>query len=142
MSKTNEQRRRLLAQVHIAAKELGLDEETYRAVLKRIAGVSSAAEASDAGLRAVLDAFARRGWKRRRFRPSNKPHVRKVWAMWGELKRRGVWRDRRRSSLRAFVKRQTGIDNPEWLTPRDAEAVIEALKAMGERAGIIWEKVA
>ncbi len=137
-----ETRRRLLAQVHIAAKELGLDEETYRAVLKRIAGVSSAAQASDAQLRAVLDEFARRGWKRRRIRPSRKPHVRKVWAMWAELKRRGIWRDRRRSSLRAFVKRQTGVEDPEWLTPEEANAVIEALKVMGERSGVVWEEVA
>jgi len=135
-------RRSLLAQVHIAANELGLDEETYRATLERITGVPSAAEATDAQLWAVLDEFARRGWKRRRFRPSRKPHVRKIWAMWGELKRRGVWRDRRRRSLRAFVKRQTGRDDPEWLTPKEAEAVIEALKAIGERAGIVWEELA
>lgn len=39
--------------------------------------------------------------------------------------------------LAAFVKRQTGVDNPEWLTPTNANKVIEALKAlkaMGERS--------
>jgi len=141
MSGITDARRRLLARVHIVAKELGLDEETYRTVLERCAGVSSAAGATDAQLDLVLAEFRRLGWKPRR-RRSAKPHVRKIWAMWGELVRRGIWRDRRRSSLRAFVKRQTGIDNPEWLTHPDADAVIEALKAIGTRAGVDWEEMA
>ena len=140
MAGVAEKRRSLLARVHIAAKELGLDEETYRTVLDRCAGVSSAAEATDAQLDLVLAEFRRLGWKPRR-RKSAKPYVRKIWAMWGELVRRGIWRNRRRSSLRAFVKRQTGIDNPEWLTPSDADAVIEALKTIGCRGGINWEEV-
>ncbi len=38
------------------------------------------------------------------------------------------------ASLRAFVKRQTGIDDPEFLTPDLAGKVIEAIKAMQARA--------
>ncbi len=132
------ERRNLLARVHIARKELGLDEETYRAVLRRVADAASAADMSNDDLERVLAEFRRLGWRPQRaegWRPkSPKPWVRKVYALWGEAKRTGAFRDRRRSALRAFVKRQTGCDDPEWLTPQQAEKVIEAFKAMIARA--------
>jgi phage gp16-like protein len=128
-------RRNLLARIHIARKEMGLDEETYRDLLRRETGASSAAALDDAGLEKALAAFRRMGWRPRRWRPaSRKPWVRKVYALWGEAKRAGVFRDRRRSALRAFCKRQTGVEDPEWLTPQQAARVTEAFKAMISRA--------
>ena len=132
-----EKRRSLLARVHIAAKEMGLDEETYRDLLERETGQRSAAGLSDGQLERVLAGFRRRGWRPGRsggWRPrSDKPWVRKAYALWGEAKRTGAFRDRRRSALRAFVQRQTDVEDPEWLTPQQAEKVIEALKAMIRR---------
>lgn len=146
------QRRGLLAQVHIAAKDMGLDENTYRELLHRITGSRSAAGIDDAGLRQVLQEMRRLGWRPaarqrtgragRKWRSASPyPHVRKVWALWGELKRRRIWRDPRRSSLAAFVRRMTGADDPDWLTASQARLVIEALKDIGERSGIDWLQV-
>ena len=145
-------RRALLAQLHIAQKELGLDEETYRAALQTIAGAPSARDLSDDAIERVLAEFRRRGWRpgkaggdrsarrSRRWRPRAKyAHCRKVWALWGELKRRGVWRDPNPASLVKFVRRLTGVDDPDWLTPDQANKVIEALKDIGQRAGITWD---
>ncbi len=145
-------RRALLARLHIARKELGLDEETYRAALQRIAGASSARDLSDEAIERVLAEFRRRGWRPgkarparssrggRRWRPPAKhAHQRKVWALWGELKRQGVWRDPNPASLVKFVRRLTGVDDPDWLTPAQSNKVIEALKDIGHRAGIRWD---
>ena len=148
-------RRALLARLHIAKKELGLDEDTYRAALMTIAGASSARDLSDEAIERVLAEFRRRGWRPgrarsarfshgarggRRWRPRAKyAHCRKVWALWGELKRHGIWRDPNPASLVKFVRRLTGVDDPDWLTPAQSNKVIEALKDIGHRAGIEWD---
>ncbi len=118
----------LLAKVHIARKDLALAEESYRALLARVTGKTSAADCSDGELDAVLTEFKRVGWApRAKRRPlSNKPHVRKVFALWGEL--RPHLRDGSTRALCAFVRRQTGLEDPEWLSPDEANSVIEALK--------------
>lgn len=132
-------RRGLLAMVHIARKDLGLDEETYRAALEQVAaGKSSAAELSDAELSRMVDHFRAHGWTPktttgRPVRRSDASHVRKVWAIWGDMCKAGIVRTPTRAALRAFVERMTGRADPEWLTPLEANRVIEGLKAWRER---------
>ena len=43
-------RRAMIGKVKIAQKELGLDEDTYRALLSRVVGRSSAADCTEAQL--------------------------------------------------------------------------------------------
>jgi hypothetical protein len=128
----------LLAQIHIARKALRMDEATYRSVLMRVTRKPSSAAMSTAERRKVIAEFKRLGFApKNRFgrRPqSDKPYVRKVFALWGELKRSGIWRDPSPHSLRHFVKNMTDCDDPEWLTWPQARDVIEALKKMKERA--------
>jgi len=120
-----------LAQIHIAKKELGLDEDTYRDVLERVTGQRSAKGQK----RALLAEFRRIGWKGGASRKrSEKGYVRKVFAVWGDLKRKGIWQNPDVSSLRTFVKKMTGCEDPEWLSYHQATLVIEALKKMGERS--------
>ena len=126
----------LLAQIHIAKKELGLDDDIYRDVLERVTGSRSSSGLSDPDRHKVIAEFKRMGWKggsggRKR---SSKAYVRKVFALWGELKREGIWRGDDVSSLRHFVTNMTGCEDPEWLTWPQARDVIEALKKMKERA--------
>ena len=54
---STQHRRALLAKVHVAKKVLGLDDDTYRAVLLRVAGETSAAKCSDAQLVALVKEF-------------------------------------------------------------------------------------
>lgn len=125
-------RRALLAQVHMAKKALALTDDTYAAILARIAGQESAAQIPDAGLAAVVAEFRRLGWKDRPFRPgSKKPHVRKVWAVWGSMKH--LVRSPGADGLRGYIKRMTGVDDPEWLTGEQANVVVEGLKAWRRR---------
>ncbi len=53
-----------LAAIHIGKKTLGLDEETYRDLLESAAGVRSAADATNAGLDAVLKRMDELGFKK------------------------------------------------------------------------------
>jgi len=56
-------RRNLLAQIHIAKKQLGLDDETYRAMLWTVARVSSSKDAGDADLQRIVAHMTARGFK-------------------------------------------------------------------------------
>ncbi|MCQ4142817.1 gp16 family protein [Vogesella sp. AC12] len=52
-----------LAKIHIAKKELGLDDGTYRAMLQNVAGVRSAKDLNVAGANKVIAHLTRIGWK-------------------------------------------------------------------------------
>ncbi|ELU11708.1 hypothetical protein CAPTEDRAFT_140450, partial [Capitella teleta] len=113
---------------------LGLDDDTYRACLERVTGKLSAKAMSEAERERVIDEFKRLGWEPFKGRKkSNKPYVRKVYGLWTSLCEQGKADNPTRQGLKAFVKRQTDIDDPEWLTSDQANKVIEALKAWGAR---------
>lgn len=122
----------LLARVHIARKELALTEDSYRSVLQRITGHESAGKCSDEELDRVLTEFRRLGWTPKLKRPaSNVGHVRKIYAIWGDVK--PLLEDGSEAALRGFCKRQTGVEQPEWLTTAQATAVIHGLNGWLER---------
>ena len=60
-----EQRRALLAKVHIAKKELGLDETVYRMILRDEFGVDSSGKLTIGELEQLVARFKRRGWQSR-----------------------------------------------------------------------------
>lgn len=134
------ERRALLARLHIARKEMGLSDEAYRDILRRVARAESAADIADAGIVRVLDEMKRLGWKPRSGRPTSAvPHVRKIYAIWKDV--RGLLDGKAGDAeLRAFVRRQTksaatpdGVSAPEFCTAEQANRVIEGLKGWLER---------
>ncbi|RUI34565.1 gp16 family protein [Pseudomonas aeruginosa] len=52
-----------LAKIHIAKSQLGMDDDSYRALLGRVAGVRSAKELKPRQVGLVLAEFQRLGWK-------------------------------------------------------------------------------
>lgn len=144
---TQAQRRSMIAKVKIAAKQLGLDDETYRAMLERITGKRSAGDLNIAQLDAVLAEMMVNGWKPtvvaggRKASASTAPQradhpaAGKARALWISLHQLGVVRDRRESALEAFAARQLGVDRLQWADQGQVYKLVEALKAMAERAG-------
>jgi phage gp16-like protein len=57
-------RRNELAAIHVAKKQLGLDDDTYRTMLFTVARVWSARDLDHAGRQAVIEHLRRRGFKR------------------------------------------------------------------------------
>ncbi|MFO1038127.1 MAG: regulatory protein GemA [Geminicoccaceae bacterium] len=126
-------RRAQLALVHMGRKQLGLDEDTYRQLLERVAGRRSAGELKPSQLRSVIGEMRRLGFKDRPVRKLKEPQHRKIAALWAELRRAGVLREKTDRALDAFVKRQTGVERLEWLDATQSNRVIEALKSWGKR---------
>lgn len=126
-------RRRELAAIHVGRQRLGLAEQDYRAILRRVTGKASAAELDDAERRRMLDELRRLGFAAARPRPLAEPQHRMIRGLWIDLGKAGKLRDRSDRALDAFCKRMTGIDRLEWLPVPAANSVIEALKAWRER---------
>jgi len=126
-----------LAMVHIAKKQLGLVDENYRAILVRLTGKDSSRDCSTEDLDRVIAEFKRLGWTpaAKPTATSDRPYVRKIYALWNEAGRVGAVENASKAALRAFTARQTGKAAPEFLTPAQANSVSEALKAMIARRG-------
>lgn len=120
-------RNRAIAKLHVARTQLALTEESYRAILMRVAGVLSARDATDAQLLALLAEMRRFGFRPKPDVEAQSPQVRKIWALWRALA--PYVDDSADSALFAFVKRTTGRSRPEWLDPVRANQAIEGLKA-------------
>lgn len=138
-------RRAAVVKVQIARRDLGLDDDTYRAILSRITGRSSSSDCTDDQLGEVLDEFKAKGWKPKviqggrpvRGKPAaaGQPVARKARAMWISLHQLGAVRDPSEAALEAFARRQLGVEQMRWAVASEAYALIEALKAMANRAG-------
>ena len=133
-----------LAKIHIAKKQLGLDDDTYRDMLERVTSKRSSKGMNNKQHTAVLDEFKRLGWKsdfkRKRGGGSlTGPYAKKLQALWIAGWNLGLVDNRKDAALIAFVKRQTGIQSMAWLRdPEDADKAVEALKKWLERGGVDW----
>ena len=132
-----------LAAIHVAKKQLGLDDDTYRALLMRETGKTSAGDMTEAERARVVEAFRRQG-----FRSALKgvrkaltgKYAGKLQALWIGAYNLGIVRNRDDAALIAFVKRQAGVDHVRFLhDPADGAKAIEALKGwMAREAGVDW----
>jgi phage gp16-like protein len=129
--------------IHVAKKQLGLDEDTYRAKLQVITGKSSVKDMTEDERQRVISAFRKNGFKpvERRQHGRQKltgPFAKKLQALWIAGYNLGVVENRDDSAMLAFVKRQTGLDHTRFLHyADDARKAIEGLKAWLHReAGV------
>lgn len=138
----NSPRNRLLGLVHIAVKDLHMDDDDYRAILRRETGKASAAQCSPAELHRVIAAMERLGWRGtrgtgHRVNQASHPIARKARAMWITLHALGAVDDASESALEVFGKRQLGVDRLHWADRAKASALVEALKGIATRHG--WD---
>ena len=134
---------RSLAAIHVAKKQLGLDDDTYRAMLTRLTGKQSAKEMNEKERFTVIEALRQQGFKKVS-KPTQKrlegKFAPKLQALWIAAWNLGLVKNRTDEALISFIKRQTGIDHARFLRyPDDAAKVIEALKAwLARDGGVDW----
>lgn len=134
------QRRVLIAAVHAAAKDKGMDEDTRRDKIAMVTGGKrSAADCTDAQLRQVLDAINGAGRPSGR-KPADSPIAKKARALWMSLYALGLVESPSESALRAWVKRQYKVDDLAFVRASDAHAIIEGLKQWSRRAKVDWSE--
>lgn len=140
------ERRAMLAKVHLAKKDLALQEDSYRDLLERVTGKRSAARCSQAQLHDVIAEFKRLGWKPKKRQPKRAgrrklaegEQAAKIRALWLDLYHLAEIRDPSEEALAAFAARMVGIEALQWLDAGQADKVIKALRGWLERVGHVF----
>ena len=142
-----------LAKIHVARKELALDDDDYRAILKRVTGKTSSAGLTPSEMDSALAEFQRLGWvpKRKKggkkWRPtSERSDIRYIFVLWRLLNQAGVV-ERGPHALNSFVcgpkfhkKHSDAPTDVNFLTIERAQDVIEALKDLCRRNHVVLDR--
>ena len=138
-------RQRLIRLIHVGKRELGLDDDVYRALLMGSVQKDSTSAMSVLELERVLERMKRSGFKVRvksarppaQSRPGRPlaqyPEARKVRALWLFLHQLGAVKNPSEEALAAYVKRIAKVDALQWTNGNQTEALIETLKKWAMR---------
>jgi phage gp16-like protein len=125
--------------VHVAKKQLGLDDDVYRDILQAFGGTDSAKNLSHSGFRAVMERFKELGFESRvapsaelegdMITPKQQRYIMALMSQVGfDTTQRKV----------GWIKRQ--LQGRAWpQTTTEANAIIEALKKMVRRGYLAKE---
>lgn len=138
-----------LAKIHIARKDLGLDEDVYRMIIKRVTHdkKSSSAKLNPLERTALLNEFRRLGWKpeRRKYSPRSfhkekhqKSMIDKIRALWIQMHKEGVTDSGTEKALGQYCMRMVQKHSPDWLTREQQPRVLESLKQWRKRVWKQW----
>lgn len=104
-------RKKLIQIIHVAKNKLGLDDDTYRALLEAETGRRSCSHMSIGQLKAVRDALQAKGFKivpkEQQSPKSRGRRVDKLRAVWITMHQAGVVKDGSEQALLAWVVRTT-----------------------------------
>lgn len=129
--------RQQTAALHVAKKQLGLDDAAYRAILFGAACVTSAKDLDGFGFELVIQCFTELGWKPRMRSPfhgfragmASPSQLALIRALWGEYTG-GAGTER---GLGTWLQRQFRISDTRFITAELAPKVITALRAMAKQ---------
>jgi phage gp16-like protein len=131
--------RQKIALVHVAKARLSMADDSYRALLKRAAGVASAADLDDLGFEEVMAEFERVGFQRGRGRLFNArrdgmatpAQIGKIRALWTQYT--GRHDDLR---LGHWLEKHFHVSNVRFLDAAAAGKVIAILLKMTGHAAV------
>ncbi|QHJ80026.1 MAG: hypothetical protein [Caudoviricetes sp.] len=142
-------RSNLIKLIHIARRQMHLDDETYRLMLSSaVSGKTSCRDMSLGELEKVLAAFKERGFKAssNKKKTAVKPRsniVGKIVAIWHTMHQQGFIEHDTPAALDSYVQRTTrnlnggeGIARVSWLRDQEAVKVLESLKRWHQRCMI------
>ena len=135
---TTPNRQRLIRLIHVAKRDLSMDDDTYRAILQRIGKKASSADLTIPELEKVLEHLKRSGFKVRSNAKPSRPlaqdgESKKIRALWLFLHELGAVKNPSEEALAAYVKRIAGVDALQWIDGEQAERLIETMKKWAMR---------
>ena len=135
----NNRRSSLIRKIHIGKAQIGLSEDSYRALLFGTTGKESCKDMSLFELDETLGALKKLGFRVRGKSsplPPVNPQVDYIKRMW-----KAVARVKTDTALNSFITRLTGISAYNFLDKYSAQKVILALRKMSIDAGLDPEKL-
>lgn len=143
-AKDDAKRLRLIKLIHVARRELGMQEEDYRMMLANmpsLEGATSVAKLSVPKLHLVLEQLKAKGFKvvprqKESIKLADDAQSKLIRHLWLELHTAGKVRDPSESALARFISNNTGVAALQWLNTKQASGVIERLKKWLDREGV------
>jgi hypothetical protein len=135
-----EMRRRDLAFIHVAKKQLGLNEESYRDLIRRFSGgrTETSAELQVVERIKLMDHLKSLGAGKVKGRGADeREQASKLRALWRSLYHLGEVENPSDLALTAYVMRQTGMAALRWNRGADLNKAIECLKGWCDRIGYV-----
>ena len=129
-----------LAKIHIAKAQLGLDDETYRALLHRVTGKDSAARMTEKQRATVLAEMRGKGWKpkppkrRNFFRTRGVPAADKA-ALTSKMEMLLAEAGRSVEYADGMARKMFGVDRVEFLDGSQLHKLVAALVYAAKRHG-------
>lgn len=147
-----------LAKIHIAKKDLRLEDDAYRQIIRDVGGArsGSAGDLNESGRKRVLDHFKTKGWEpKHKSRPritrnneilANRDQISLIRHIWIRMAEDGAVKAGDEAGLRAWVRAATrryhpqraGYSAPEFMPNWVAINTIEQLKKWAERCEVEW----
>lgn len=132
-----------LKKIHIARRDLALDDDVYRSILARVAGVRSSKELTPRQIGRVLAEFERLGWEPK---PSAKPAAKRTGratpnpsderkALVGKIEAQLAAAGRPWAYADALALRMFQIERAEWCEPDQLRRLVAALAYDAKRHG-------
>ena len=145
------ERKNFMARIHIAKKELALDDDSYRSIISSVSpGKTSAKELTMKELAALIEAFKTKGWKPKR--PARKKGIdtaatdfraKRIWLIkkiWGNLENAGVLNDPTQAGLEKYCTKYMLGDKLEWASSDELNSIVSALKGWERRVNMSQPK--
>jgi len=126
-----------VALVHVAKRQVGLEDAEYRTMLVRVAGVDSAADLTEADFELVMRELTRLGFRPRkgfgrREGFASPAQVKLIRVLWDEFQGK-LGGDAGDKALNAWLTRYHHVSALRFLTTEKAAAVLTGLKQMVAR---------
>lgn len=144
----------LIRTIQVGCKQLGIDQDTRKALQLQLVGKDSLADMTEAERKQVLDELKKRGFKPTskggKHRRAPRADVRLIHVMWAALGNAGQLKDPTRKGLNAFIHKQFGkawgfvpVDVDGLSEVKHINAVIKALEAWIKREEVPfdWSRV-
>ena len=128
---------KILGMIHLAKKQLGMDDVTYREFLGCVIGKTSLKGTSERQQWRVMEEMKKRGFIPQKIHKgetlASYPQARKIRSLWLTLADKGIVRDRSEQALNNYVRRITGDDLAHIFMEKQLQLVIESLKGWLDR---------
>jgi hypothetical protein len=128
-----------IKQVQIARKRLDMSDADYRALLQRVAGVSSSTELTPAGFALVMDEFARLGFISTARHEAAMQESRAPWAASYAQRSRiaamwDAWKGKHDpDGLRRWLEHHHGVSDVRFCSAEKASKIIGALSGFKKK---------
>lgn len=136
-SDANATRKRLISAVHATASRIGIADEDRRSLQLDLTGKASLAQMNLAEIGKVLDAINK---GRSSARAPKSPQQAKIRALWLSVYYLGAVAHKSDAALNAFISNRFGVSSLRFVDHIAGPKIIEGLKDMAIRAGVIWPK--